>query len=234
MYNPYILVTLISILSQVVIGYRFGNIIDTNKIESTRDLYLISKQIQNDYTEYNSIRKNIKKFQNFSNFKCMKSKEYQYKDGCIVDENVFQQIEFVNNTVNNNTILEGKEKGKFNTFVANIKVINNIHYINSELIFNESLRNDQYFYEYHPFPTELYSFGGYFRYKFDENSIIKISNYLDVTYHHLKNIIDYLDTQKIMLSEHNPDTIKNFQINNKNFKNRRVLLWYQEIFWFLY
>jgi hypothetical protein len=206
---------------------KIGKIFDVNELETYEDAIDALETNEKNYKDYMDLKKNLKKF-NVDDFKCNTS----FKNKCVINEHVFEQINFINDTVVNKTSLENGNKRKFSIFVNNIKTINYIHYSYSNEL--QKYNDDIYFTEYYPFPVELYSYVAYFKYEQDEETIIKISNYLDVSRHHAKNIIDHIRSLEEKLSEYDNDIQRNYVRNYRNINKRKNILWWHDMYYYFF
>ncbi len=207
-----------------ILAYKYGNIYDTGNLENYEDAIDALEEIETDYKKFNKLNADLKKFINFNDFKCFAGT----KNKCLISDDVYKQIEFINGTITNNTILDSKDKKRFSAYVGNLKSINYLHYTYSKEL--KRPEGDQYFDEYLLFPVELYSYVGYFRYKQNDDSVIKILNYLDNTRHHAINIIDHIKNLKEQIDEFNPDIKKNYVKNYRNIRKRKQSLWWEGLF----
>ncbi len=223
LYCAFFFVLQISIIN----AYLYGNRINISEIETLEKIDEVYDRIYKELKEYKLHRNDLEKFNDIHDYKCFGEK---YKKKCVINSDSYEHIDFVNYTIGNNTVLESKEKSLFNKYVNNFKSINYLHYKNEFLL--EDLDDfDDYYYQ---FPTELYAYGGYFRYTIDEESKIKILNYLDSTRTHLKNILDYINGTNQVLEHYNPDIIANYNINYRIIKKHRNKLWWYEFFGWLF
>ncbi len=211
-----------------IFAYKYGNIYDVSSLENYDDATFALEENEHDYNKFNKLNADLKKFINFNDFKCFTG----IKNKCLINEDVYNQIEFINGTITNNTMLEPKDKKRFSAYVGNLKAINYLHYTYSKELKRPD--GDQYFDEYIGFPVELYSYVGYFRYKQGDDSVLKILNYLDNTSHHAKNVIEHINNLKEQIDEFNPDLKKNYVKNYRNIRKKKQDLWWTEVynFWF--
>ncbi len=207
-------------------GYLYGNRINLNSLETVEDIDDTMDLLVKEYNEYNKHVRNMDKFVDHE-YKCL---DNDTKLKCFINNESFKHIDYVNHTIVNSTQLDKTEKNRFNKMVNNFKTINYLHYKNSDLLIHLDDFND----EYNIFPTELYAFGGYFRYNFDEESKIKISNYLDNTRNNLKNIVDFIKETNKTLEHYNPDIHKNYKLNYRSIKKHRNRVWWTEMFGWIF
>ena len=223
------LIIILSILYGIF-AYKYGNIYDVSNLENYDDAIYAMEEIEQDYNKFNKLSTDLKKFINFNDFKCFTG----IKTKCLINDDVYEQIDFINGTITNNTILEPRDKKRFSAYVGNLKAINYLHFTYSKEL--RKPEGDQYFDEYLMFPVELYSYVGYFRYKQSDDSVLKILNYLDNTRHHAKNVIDHINSLKEQIEEFNPDIKKNYVKNYRILRKRKQALWWEGVYnyWFDY
>ncbi len=220
----FLLVLIVGIYT--VLATKYGNLVNIETLETYEDAMEAIEVNEEEYQKYNSLQNNLNKFINFNDYKCFTN----LKKSCVINEDIFEQINFLNETIRNDTRLNSSDKKKFSTFVGNTKSINYLHYHYSKEFKRDE--NDQYFDEYQVFPVELYSYVGYFKYKQENETIIRISNYLDKTRHHAKNILDRITEIKNQLIEYNPETKKNYVRNYRNIRRRKNILWWNDVYYF--
>lgn len=211
-----------------IYAYKYGNVIKLDELETYDDAIDALENNEFEYNRFIKLKKDLDKFINFNDYKCYTINKIK----CLINEDIYEQINFLNETIRNEEAIATVDKKRFSTYVDNLKSINYIHYTYSSEFVREE--NDQFFDEYQSFPVELFSYVGYFRYKQDPESIIKISNYLDQTRHHAKNIIDKINIIKEKLDDFNPETRKNYVLNYRNIKKRKNVLWWNDVYnyWF--